>query len=169
VSGGFCPSILSAIRQASIASKVVAMQSPSPPSADTVGVRSAHGHAPLAARQLPVSALLHLATLGGAEVCCLDDRVGSFAPGKSFDALLVSVRHGQGNPGIWGVGDGTEATTGRRSKEALEAMLESFLFCGDDRNIRRVYVQGKMIGGCDFGEQNSRIPSLFTVDGEALG
>jgi guanine deaminase len=29
-------------------------------------------------------------------------------------------------------------------------MLERFFFCGDDRNIRRVYVQGRLIGGKDF-------------------
>jgi guanine deaminase len=68
--------------------------------------------------------------------------VGSFAPGKSFDALFVSVRSEVGNPNIWGVNE--DEVEGR---EALEGILEKFLFCGDDRNITRVYVQGRLIGG----------------------
>jgi len=34
-------------------------------------------------------------------------------------------------------------------KEELDAMLERLLFCGDDRNLRRVYVQGQWIGGTE--------------------
>jgi guanine deaminase len=89
--------------------------------------------------------LLYLATVGGAQVCCLADHTGNFAPGKSFDALLVNVRQGHGNPGLWGVNEA--------GKEELEALLERFLFCGDDRNIKRVYVQGRMIGGTDYGKK----------------
>jgi len=29
-------------------------------------------------------------------------------------------------------------------------MLERFLFCGDDRNMKKVYVQGNLVGGVDF-------------------
>ena len=32
-------------------------------------------------------------------------------------------------------------------REELAGMLERFLFCGDDRNVRRVYVQGRLVGG----------------------
>ena len=30
----------------------------------------------------------------------------------------------------------------KRLKEELDAMLERLLFCGDDRNLRRVYIRG---------------------------
>jgi guanine deaminase len=90
--------------------------------------------------------LLYLATLGGAQVCCLADHTGNFVAGKSFDALLVNVRQGHGNPGLWGVGEADK-------KEKPEALLERFLFCGDDRNIKRVYVRGRMIGGTDHGKK----------------
>ena len=48
----------------------------------------------------------------------------------------------------------TAALGGRRkgAKEELEGMLERFLFCGDDRNIRRVYVQGRLVGGKEFAQ-----------------
>jgi guanine deaminase len=138
VSGGFSPSILTAVQHASIASKVIAMQAasagPLPPSDETQ----------FGKRQLSVATLLYLATLGGAQVCDLAAEVGSLRPGKSFDALVVNMRDDAGNPGVWGV-DEVELT-----KEKLEGMLEMFLFCGDDRNISRVYVQGRFIGGRSF-------------------
>jgi len=40
----------------------------------------------------------------------------------------------------------------KRLKEELDAMLERLLFCGDDRNFRRVYVQGRWIGGTESPE-----------------
>ncbi|KAG6817784.1 hypothetical protein H0H87_003192 [Tephrocybe sp. NHM501043] len=133
VSGGYSPSILNCIQNASIASKVVAFQArekSTPPTG-------------FANRQLPVATLFYLATLGGAEVCDLDKRLGSFAPGKSFDALLVNTRTSAGVPGLWF----PEADAAGTDKGALEGLLERFLFCGDDRNISRVYVQGCLIGG----------------------
>ncbi|KAI0005998.1 guanine deaminase [Russula compacta] len=139
VSGGFSPSILTAIQHASIASKIVSMQAPAP---DSATFR-------YAGRQLPLAILLHLATLGGAQVCGLEERIGSFAPGKVFDALLVSVRSDAGNPGLWGADlDGEPHVKHVESKE-LEVWLERFLFTGDDRNIKRVYVQGRWIGGSE--------------------
>lgn len=92
-------------------------------------------------KQLSIATLLYLATLGGAEVCNLEKSVGSFSVGKSFDALVVSVRSEAGNPAIWGFDS---------APRDLEGMLEQFFFCGDDRNISRVYVQGKLIGGTAF-------------------
>ncbi|KAJ7582955.1 hypothetical protein C8J56DRAFT_1055974 [Mycena floridula] len=132
VSGGFSVSILQAMRDASIAAKVVAMQSKSSAKTSLPNTFSN--------KQLSIPTLLYLATLGGAEVCNLERQTGSFAPGKSFDALLVDVRTQTGNPGIWGV----DAVAGPKS---LEGLLERFIFCGDDRNISRVFVQGKLIGG----------------------
>ncbi|KAI0082846.1 guanine deaminase [Panus rudis PR-1116 ss-1] len=153
VSGGFSPSILTAIQHASMCSKVVALMDPLSQTAP-VGFTS---------RQLPVPTLLYLATLGGASLCNLEDKIGSITPGKSFDALLVSVRSDAGNPAIWGadwderVGvrgsggePGDEGGRGKSDTEELEGLLERFLFCGDDRNIRRVYVQGKVIGGKEY-------------------
>ncbi|KAF8077648.1 hypothetical protein FPV67DRAFT_1614641 [Lyophyllum atratum] len=132
-SGGYSPSILNCVQNASIASKILAMQA------------GTHGSSPtqFTNRQLSVATLLYLATLGGAEVCDIDKVVGSFAPGKSFDALLVNTRSNSGNPGLWY----PDSDIASNSKDALEGLLERFLFCGDDRNISRVYVQGRFIGG----------------------
>ncbi|KAK0228746.1 hypothetical protein IW262DRAFT_1446281 [Armillaria fumosa] len=143
VSGGYSPSILNSVQTASIAAKVIAMQ--------TAGLKPTSGK--FSDRQLSVATLLYLATLGGAEVCDLKERVGSFAPGKSFDALIINVSNKGGNPCIWGAG------TEKKGKADLEGMLEQLLFCGDDRNIARVFVQGKFVGGTEYKFQ----PELQTA------
>ena len=99
-------------------------------------------------RQLSVAALLHLATLGGAQVCGLEDCIGSFAPGKAFDALLVSVSSDTGNSVLWGT-DLDQKAQAEVPEDKLKIWLERFLFTGDDRNIRRVYVHGRWIGGAE--------------------
>lgn len=73
VSGGYGFSILDAMRQAIIASKVLHMSRPE--------------HQPLT-----VSEVFYLATLGGAEALCLDGEIGNFAVGKRFDAILVDMQ-----------------------------------------------------------------------------
>ena len=85
-------------------------------------------------------------------MCDIDKHVGSFAPGKSFDALVVSVRPETGNPLIWNddVGRDEGEGEGEDIKDLLARWLERFLFGGDDRNILRVYVQGRLIGGKSF-------------------
>ena len=108
-----------------------------------------------------VENLLYLATLGGAKVCNLENRIGSLEEGKAFDALLVSVRDDTGNPVLWGYNPRRDSHNPNTSSDedtcpnedttanekTLKNWLERFLFCGDDRNIRRVYVQGRLIGG----------------------
>lgn len=149
VSGGYSLSILTAIQHASIASKLVVLHQEHPPPAEGT----------FASKQLSIPTLLYLATQGGANVCNIGGRVGSLEPGKAFDALLVSMNSDAGNPGVWGAdldrelgiipGDGKR--TGQEAKKSeLKALLERLLFCGDDRNIRRVYVQGKFIGGKEY-------------------
>lgn len=155
VSGGFSPSILVAVQHASMCSKVVAMQSPTPPDNTSIGsevvaMQSSSTPLKFANQQLSVATLFYLATQGGADVCDMRDRIGSLVSGKAFDALVVSVRNDAGNPAIWGVDMDPElgVRDGEKSEAVdLDNLLERFLFCGDDRNIRRVYVQGRFIGG----------------------
>ena len=100
-------------------------------------------------KPLPISTLLYLATAGGASVCGLENQIGSFVAGKSFDALIVNVREEADNPGLWGL-TSTMQIQGEDMKKLLDDWLERFLFCGDDRNIQRVYVQGRVVGGRAF-------------------
>lgn len=147
VSGGFSPSMLTVIQHASMCSKMVAMNAPSAANEDVKNKYSAN--------QLSIATLLYLATMGGAQLCCLEDRIGSFAPGKSFDALVVSTHPEHGNLSVWGTSEehedrNMEAIDLEKARKDLDAHLERFLFGGDDRNIIKVLVQGKLIGGTQF-------------------
>ena len=93
----------------------------------------------LAYQQFYPSTLLYLATLGGAGVCCLEDKVGSFVKGKEFDAIIVDLGRACRNPAVW-----------YDPEDDLETLVERFLFGGDDRNIKEVYVCGRLIGGTSF-------------------
>jgi guanine deaminase len=87
--------------------------------------------------------------------------------GKSFDALLVNVGENNSNPGLWGTnvsatprheaaGATTEAIADaeevglKEKQDIMNGWLERFLHGGDDRNIERVYVQGRFVGGRMF-------------------
>jgi guanine deaminase len=137
--------MLNVIQNASIASKVIAMNAVVPDTGAKQG---------FAGSQLPIPTLFYLATLGGAEVCNLGHRTGSFSPGKSFDALLVSVIDPNGSPSVWGKEAKSDSIDIKKQTEKLEENLERFLFCGDDRNILKVYVQGCFVGGRSFEKKD---------------
>jgi guanine deaminase len=99
-------------------------------------------------RPLGIPTLLYLATVGGAELCCLQNVIGRLKPGMAFDAIVASVRPETGNPKTWSM---DEDFASAPDAKMVEAYLEKFLFCGDDRNVEKVFVQGKLIGGRSFG------------------
>ena len=74
----------------------------------------------------------YLATLGGARVLGLQDKIGSLEPGKIFDALLIDP-YAEGSPF-----DVFEQDT------PIE-IFNKFVFLGDDRNIDTVFVQGQAV------------------------
>ena len=74
----------------------------------------------------------YLATMGGASVCGFQDRVGNFATGKEFDALLVDTAV-------------DEVMAPVEEEDGVRVMLEKFLMTGDDRNIVQVFVRGRVV------------------------
>nr|CAD7257217.1 unnamed protein product [Timema shepardi] len=76
--------------------------------------------------------VFHLATIGGAKALSLDNRIGNFVVGKEFDALIVNMNSFQKFPD-------------ELSNYTNEELLQKFIFTGDDRNIRRVYVAGNVV------------------------
>ncbi|KAL4067168.1 hypothetical protein V8B97DRAFT_1874102 [Scleroderma yunnanense] len=141
VAGSNNPSMLYTIQMASTASKMVAIQSK----------EGEHGR--FTNKRLETAALLYLATLGGADLCCLKHRIGSFKRGKAFDALLVSIRDDTGNPAVWGYNRDRDLDEGpypQCAEKNLKEWLQRFFYCGDSRNIRRVFVQGALVGGQEF-------------------
>jgi len=117
--GGFSSSILDAIRQAFI-----------------VG-NARHWITKGAEERLNLQELFYLATLGGARVVGLEDKIGNFEVGKEFDALVVDCVSE----------DCKGAVTLIEETDNLETLWEKFLVSGDDRNILEVYVKGRLIKG----------------------
>ena len=87
--------------------------------------------------KLSFKELVYLATMGGAEVCSLNHVVGNFQVGKAFDALVVDV----------GVDDNINVSGFEHDDMAL---LKKWVFMGDDRSIRKVFVGGRLVAGQDM-------------------
>ncbi|GLV44701.1 Dihydropterin deaminase [Carabus blaptoides fortunei] len=76
--------------------------------------------------------VFYLATLGGAKALAIDDRIGNFAVGKQFDALVIDMNVKNG---------GTDFL---HDCTPLE-LLQKFIYTGDDRNVSKVYVAGLQV------------------------
>lgn len=120
-SAGYMPSIHDAMRSASNVSR----------------------HLALKTREdryiLGFSELVFLATLGGAQVVDMERSIGNFEVGKGFDALIVDVED------VTSV----DSRMWQSGSEQDEALVKKWVFLGDDRTIRKVYVQGSLVGGHD--------------------
>ncbi|KAF4471690.1 guanine deaminase [Fusarium albosuccineum] len=127
MSGGYSPSILEAARQAALVSRHVAMGLDA---ADPDKERS----------KLTVEEVLHLATRGGAEVVGLQGRVGGFEEGMEWDAQLI----GLGSVDDEGVSD-SDGNVDVFGWETWEERVAKWLFNGDDRNVKKVWVKGRMV------------------------
>lgn len=120
-SAGYMPSIHDAMRSASNVSRHLALKTGDDK------------------YTLDFTEITYLATMGGAQVVDMEDKIGNFEVGKAFDALLIDVEGViSADAGLWeGEGDGL-------------AMVKKWVFLGDDRTIRKVYVDGKLVAGQDL-------------------
>ncbi|XP_071544781.1 uncharacterized protein [Panulirus ornatus] len=113
-SGGYSSSILDSMRQALQVSNVLALDRDQD------------------YQRLTFKESFRMATLGGAKVLNMEDRIGNFEIDKEFDALLIDVSAPGSAIDIF-------------SKDTIEDKIQKFLYTGDDRNIARVYVAGHRI------------------------
>ncbi|CZR67588.1 related to guanine deaminase [Phialocephala subalpina] len=81
--------------------------------------------------------IVYLGTMGGAQVCAMDDKIGNFETGKPFDALVIDVGQ-KDNINIAGW-EGDDL-----------ALVKKWVFMGDDRSIRKVFVNGRLVAGKDM-------------------
>jgi guanine deaminase len=122
VSGGFSVSVLEAVRQAYLVSRTVAYNA----GGDTkynVGV--AEG--------------LHLATVGGAKVVGMEGRIGAFRKGMFWDVQEVELGEVNGD------GVGHSGAVDVFGWESWEEKVAKWVWNGDDRNVKRVWVGGKLV------------------------
>eukprot|EP00656_Telonema_subtile_P020664 TRINITY_DN21744_c0_g1_i1.p1 TRINITY_DN21744_c0_g1~~TRINITY_DN21744_c0_g1_i1.p1 ORF type:complete len:458 (+),score=71.60 TRINITY_DN21744_c0_g1_i1:85-1458(+) len=115
VAGGYSPAMLDSVRHAVVASKVVHNHGVS----NTEGPGMDYRHA------------FYLGTQGGAISLWIDSQVGSIEAGKLFDVLLVDVAVGD-NIDLW-------------PADSPSSMFEKWCNIGDDRNIIRVFVNGRCV------------------------
>ena len=125
VAGGSSPSMLDAIRQAVVASKLVeaGMGNITCNESETLANQK---------KALSYTEAFYLATLGSARCLGLENKIGNFKVGKEFDALVVNV-HAPNGP------------IDAPENESPMDSFQRFLFIGDDRNITRVFVKGKQV------------------------
>ncbi|KAG9252433.1 guanine deaminase [Emericellopsis atlantica] len=87
-------------------------------------------------KSLSLEEVFYLATMGGAKVMGLNDRIGSFDIGKQFDALQITTTQRLDS-----------AMTPREHGDSARIVFEKFIMSGDDRNISDVYVGGRRVAG----------------------
>ncbi len=72
----------------------------------------------------------YLNTLGGAEALNIHDRIGTLKVGMEFDAIIISA-------------DVTNSPVQIFDSDSVFDIFQKLVVLGDDRNIRRVFVQGR--------------------------
>ncbi|KAF9209400.1 hypothetical protein BGZ49_004705 [Haplosporangium sp. Z 27] len=109
VAGGYSPSILEAIRCSRTCSIAKTPE-----------------------KSLSIPELFYLATMGGARVMELSDKIGNFEVGKEFDAILVNTAVARSPLDIF-------------THDTIQTKFEKYLFVGDDRNNEKIFVQGREV------------------------
>lgn len=134
VSGGYSASVLEAVRQACLVSRLLAHTH--------AGAAYADGRA-----KLSVEEGLYLATRGGAAVVDMADDLGGFETGMVWDAQLVQL--GRANDGSNGSnGSNPAEPPGNLDIFGWESWTEKvhkWVWSGDDRNVKAVWVNGRLV------------------------
>ncbi|EGR47894.1 uncharacterized protein TRIREDRAFT_48792 [Trichoderma reesei QM6a] len=148
VSGGYSHSILEAARQAAMVSRHVAMN-----------IHTAHENDDndddVAAKEkervkLTVEEVLYLATKGGAKCVGLEDKVGGFEVGMEWDAQLVALSHVHDDGELHHDAEHEHEEEDHGfvdvfGWESWEDRVAKWLYNGDDRNTKRVWVKGRLV------------------------
>jgi cytosine/adenosine deaminase-related metal-dependent hydrolase len=154
VAGGYSPSMLDAIRQTIVASRVKGFDAKiynPPPDTDIIIDDDSHHENTSDGLSVSISSfgeskdvptkpykslnyaeVFYLATVGGAEVLNMGDVIGNFKPNKKLDCLIVDIGCVESPIDLFG-------------SETILQKFEKFLFLGDDRNIESVYVDGRKV------------------------
>ena len=144
VAGGYCPCMLSSIRNVVIADRAVRQGGRHSletlaASHETGRHRSAAILASGAAHKRNLADMpakmdwrhaFHLATVGGARALGIDSQVGTIEVGKSFDALLLEV-----------AGGGIDVLDSETKRDIVEKLLN----LGTEHNVSKVWVNGRSV------------------------
>jgi guanine deaminase len=150
VSGGYSPSILEAARQACLVSRLLGYVTDFQ---KVTGNSTSTGH-----EKLSVEESLYLATRGGAAVVDMANDIGGFDKGMIWDAQLIelgAVKNNTMNPlDVAGVNSLARRSLGKSrpvgnvhlfGNETWQEQIQKWMWSGDDRNVKNVWVQGKLV------------------------
>ncbi|KAI0409563.1 guanine deaminase [Xylaria palmicola] len=134
MSGGYSPSILEAARQA----KMVSNHLVAPDGRIESAPQEERDRA-----KLSVEEVLYLATRGGAQVLGLADRVGAFEVGMQWDAQLIDL--GAVPDEVHEDNQVLYSNVDIFGWETWEERVAKWVFNGDDRNTKKVWVRGRLV------------------------
>ncbi|KAL4891074.1 guanine deaminase [Aspergillus ambiguus] len=150
VSGGYSPSMLEVARQACLVSRLLGYSSEFQ---DMTGNSTSTGH-----EKLSVEESLYLATRGGAAVVDMADDIGGFDKGMLWDAQLIELgsvknytaglldmAHSNGLTGRIFAQSGPVGNVDLFGNETWQEQIQKWMWSGDDRNVKNVWVQGKLV------------------------
>lgn len=130
-SGGFSPSILETARQALLVSRHIAMKTEKEED------------------KLSVDEVLCMATLGGAQVCGLDSKLGTFEVGKKWDAQLIDLNSKNSPIDVFEWQEKVKTckhlSSEKEHEQRIENLVAKWLFGGDDRNVTKVWINGRLV------------------------
>lgn len=152
VSGGYSPSILEAARQACLVSRLLQYSSEYQTMTGNVSTNGTE--------KLSVDESLYLATRGGAAVVDMADDIGGFDKGMIWDAQLIELGSVPNNTVSPLDGSSVEARAVAVKRvdasgpvgnvdlfgdETWQEQIQKWMWSGDDRNVKNVWVQGKLV------------------------
>ena len=117
VSGGPSPSIIDSMRNALNCSKAIYFEKRKQDKETKY-------------KPLNIDEVFYLATEGGANALGIGDKVGNFEIGKEFDALFINLNKG---------------ALDCFGHESVHDLLDKMVLLADDRNVIKVFVQGKLV------------------------
>lgn len=155
ISGGYSASILVAAREAAMVSRTLAALTPEEPEPKNEEkkisdqAQTKHSTSAKDRKKLSVEECLYLATMGGAKCLGLEGKVGGFEVGMQWDAQFVQLDVDDDDEGEEGEGGGVSGDkTGPVElwgKETWGEKVAKWMFCGDDRNTKMVFVAGRLV------------------------
>lgn len=153
VSGGYHPGILEAVRQAYIVSRLLQHTKTGEQDGSATGGREIIG----------VEEGLYLATRGGAAVVDMADEIGGFDLGMFFDAQLIQL-------GGLHISQSALVSSSHRGDigpasnvdifgwETWAEKVQKWVWNGDDRNVKMVWVRGRLVHVRDGEKDALSIP-----------
>lgn len=170
VSGGYSPSILEAVRQACLVSRLLGHTT------SEVGEGAdGNGKKEEGREVLSVEEALYLATRGGAAVVDMDGELGGFEVGMFWDVQMIRLGP---TTAAAGTAAATASTAGSGSEtqsvvdifgwESWTEKVHKWVWSGDDRNVRRVWVRGTLVHSIDGDSDNGSEQGLFGLASDVM-